>query len=172
VTLDAGGRALAVWMSGDRRKVLASSRGPGSLWDQPVDLSALTKPAPPGPKGPTGPQITDPPPPVPLMDTVRLSRDTLRRPACAAGKAPRACRSAGAALTFRLTSPGEVRVTVQRRGKGRALRGLKIAAAAGSHRIVVGARPLPPGRYTVRLRVTADGRLPETASKQLVVRPA
>jgi hypothetical protein len=167
VTLDAGERALAVWSDGLR--VLAASREPLRPWGPPVDLSALTKPAPPAPTPVT---ITDPLPEPALLQRVRISRDTLRQPACALRKARRACRAAGVALTFRLSSPGEVRVTVQRRGKGRALRGLRIAAGAGSHRIVIGKRPLAPGRYTVRIRATAEGRAPEVATKRLLVRPA
>jgi hypothetical protein len=157
VTLDAGSRALAVWSDG--MKVLAASREPLRSWGQPIDLSALTKLVPPPPPPPTS-FITDPLPEPSLLHSVGLSRTTLRRPV-------------STVLSFRTRSAGEVRVTVQRRGKGRALRGLRMAVGPGSHRIrLFASRPLPPGRYTVRIRVTADGRVPETASKQLVVRPA
>jgi hypothetical protein len=170
VTLDSGERALAVWSDGLR--VLAASREPLRPWGPPVDLSALAKPAPPAPPVDPGPRIADPLPEPALLQRVRISPGTLRRPACALRTARRACRTGGAALTFRLSSPGEVRVTVQRRGKGRALRGLRVAAGAGSHRMVIGRRPLAPGRYTVRIRVTAENRAPEVATKRLLVRPA
>ena len=95
----------------------------------------------------------------PLLEAVRLSRTTLRR-------------SVPTVLRFRLGSAGDVRVTVQRRGRGKAVHGLRLAVGAGEHPIrLFASRPLPPGRYTVRVRVTADGQAPVAATKRLLVRP-
>jgi hypothetical protein len=147
---DQRGGLLAVWLSDQR--VLASSSRNGGPWSGPTDLTALAKPAPP---------VVEPPAvTAPLLEAVGLSRTTLRR-------------SVPTVLRFRLGGASEVRVTVQRRGRGKALRGLRVAAGAGEHRIrLFASRPLPPGRYTVRVRVTADGQIPVTVAKQLLVRPA
>jgi hypothetical protein len=154
LTIDAEGRALAVW-SGSQTQLLAATRPPGGAWSAPVDLTALEKPAPPDP-----PVVEPPVVKPPLLEAVDLSRTTLRR-------------SVPTVLRFRLGSAGEVKVIVQRRGRGKAVRGLKIAAGAGEHRIrLFASRPLPPGRYTVRVRVSAEGQAPVAAAKQLVVRPA
>jgi hypothetical protein len=155
VTADAFGGLLAVWVS-NRGSVLAARNSQGG-WRETVDLTLLAKPAPPPPP----PVVEERPGPLPpLLADVALSRSTLRR-------------ATPLVLRFHLGSAGEVRVTVQRRGRGRALRGLRVAAGAGDHRIrLLASRPLPPGRYTVRLRVTADGHPPAVASKRIVVRPA
>jgi hypothetical protein len=157
VSLDPAGRALAVWVSGNR-KVLASTHMPGRLWSEPVDLAQLTKPEPPPPPRP--PVVKTPVVQQPLLEAVGLSRSTLRRPV-------------PTVLRFRLSSAGEVKVIVQRRGRGKAVRGLRVAAGAGEHRIrLFASRPLPPGRYTVKVRVTADGQEPVAVTKRLLMQPA
>jgi hypothetical protein len=167
--VDGAGRSIAVWQASGL-VLSAATRPAGGPWSAPTALTALVQPP--------GPEVVDTrirPPAARLLTRVRISRQTLRRPVCALDKgADRrgACRMAGAALTFRLTAPGEVRVTIQRRGKGRALRALRLTARAGSHRILLATRPLPAGRYTVKIRLSVEGRVPEVAAKQLVVRPA
>ena len=149
LSIDTAGRALLVW-PGSWTQILAASRQPGGGWSAPTDLTALVKPAPPEP-----PVVKQP-----LLVRVGLSRSTLRR-------------SVPTVLRFRLGSAGEVRVIVQRRGRGKAVRSLRVAAGAGDHRIsLFASRPLPPGRYTVKVRVTADGQEPVTATKRLLVQPA
>jgi hypothetical protein len=143
------GRALAVWQSTPFR-LSAATRPAGGAWSAPVDLTALEKPAPPEP-----PVVR-----APLLEGVALSRTTLRR-------------AVPTVLRFRLGSAGEVKVIVQRRGRGKAVRGLRVAVGAGEHRIrLFASRPLPPGRYTVRVRVTSEGQASVTASTRLLVRPA
>jgi hypothetical protein len=166
VTVDAGGRALAVWLAPGSR-LMAATRPPDGPWSAPVELSALREPVPP-------PAVDEPPVTTGLLSRVGLSR----RPACALRKvlqrraARRTCRPAGAVLSFRLAAAGEVRVTVQRRGRGPALRSARIAAGAGLNRVrLLAARPLPPGRYTVRIRATAVGWSPGSAARQLLVAP-
>ena len=172
VTVDADGRALAVWVS-NQAHVLAATGPPGGRWSTPVDLAALTKPEPLPPVEESDQTVE-----TSLLAGVRLSRQTLRLPACALRKvhqrraARRTCRPAGAVLSFRLAAAGEVRVTVQRRGRGPALRSARIAAGAGLNRVrLLASRPLPPGRYTVRIRATAVGWSPGSAARQLLVAP-
>jgi hypothetical protein len=150
----ADGRPIAVWQASPTT-LLATAQAADGTWSPPTDLTALGRPGPPEP-----PIADTPIAKAPLLEAVRLSRTTLRR-------------SVPTVLRFRLGGASEVRVTVQRRGRGKALRGLRVAAGAGEHRIrLFASRPLPPGRYTVRVRVTADGQIPVTVAKQLLVRPA
>jgi hypothetical protein len=152
--VDAAGRSIAVWQS-SALVVSAATRPADGSWNPPVDLTALEKPT-----GPTGPGIVDSVPELPVLHAVRLSRAAIRRPI-------------PTVLSFRLRTAGEVRVTVQRRGRGKAVRGLRLTVGAGQHRIrLFATRPLPPGRYTVKIRVSVEGRVPEVRAKQLVVRPA
>jgi hypothetical protein len=89
-------------------------------------------------------------------------------PTCS--KRRRTCRAAGIVLGFRLEAAGEVRVIIQRRGKGPALRTARIAAGAGKHRVrLLASRPLQPGRYTVKVRASADGWSADAASRTLLV---
>jgi hypothetical protein len=171
LTMDGQGRAMAVWVA-DSRRILASLRLTHGLWTEPVDLAALTPPAaPPTPEDPR-PPMGDSTPEGALLRGVTLSHARLPAPACAPKRTSvrPPCRPAGFVLGFRLQAAGEVRVTIQRRGKGRALRSARIAAGAGTHRVrMLASRPLPAGRYTVKIRATADGWTPRTTTRTLLV---
>lgn len=62
-------------------------------------------------------------------------------------------------------------MTVQRKGRGPAVRGVKVRAARGANRVVLLSRPLPPGVYTVRIRARATDWAPASRSKRVVVLP-
>ncbi len=165
LTIDGEGRTLAVWTSGNR--ILAARSLNAGPWGEPADLSALTKPEPPKPGDPKPPP-NDPTPKADLLRNVTLSHARLVAPTCS--KRRRTCRAAGIVLGFRLEAAGEVRVIIQRRGKGPALRTARIAAGAGKHRVrLLASRPLPAGRYTVRIRASAPGWESDAASRTLLV---
>jgi hypothetical protein len=92
-----------------------------------------------------------------LISEVRLTRQRLRRGATA--------------LTFRMRAAGEVVVTLQRRGRGPAVRGVKTQAGRGLNRVALLRRPLPPGAYTVRVTASAKDWAPASRAKRVVVLP-
>ena len=95
--------------------------------------------------------------PPPLISAVRLSRTRLH--------------TGATALSFRMRAGGNVRVVVQRNGRGPAVRGVKVRAARGVNRVVLLSRPLPPGVYTVEVRARAKDWAPASRSKRVVVLP-
>jgi hypothetical protein len=95
--------------------------------------------------------------PPPLISAVRLSRTRLR--------------TGATALSFRMRAAGNVRVVVQRNGRGPAVRGVKVRAARGVNRVVLLSRPLPPGVYTIEVRARAKDWAPASRSKRVVVLP-
>lgn len=60
-------------------------------------------------------------------------------------------------------------MTVQRKGRGPAVRGVKVRAARGANRVVLLSRP--PGVSTVRIMARATDWAPASRSKRVVVLP-
>jgi hypothetical protein len=80
---------------------------------------------------------------------------------------------AGAVLSFRLSAPARVRVTLQRGGRGAALRSLTVAGRAGVNRLRIrpsGGRALVAGAYLVRLAASGAGGAPVERAVRMVVR--
>jgi hypothetical protein len=152
LAVEPGGRSVAVgvqYRPGDPGRVLAASAGPGAPWGPPQDLSALVDPPVPPPPEPPTPAVA----PV-RMSGLALTHRDCRRPAARAA----ACRArAGAVVTFRLSQPARVRVTVQRAGRRAALRSITVAGRVGLNRLRI-ARPLARGAYVLRISAAAaDG---------------
>jgi hypothetical protein len=92
-----------------------------------------------------------------LVSGVKLTRRTLR--------------TGATALSFRMRAAGPVVVTVRRKGRGAAVRGVKLQAARGDNRVVLLRRPVRPGAYTVQVRARAKGWAPASRSARVLVLP-
>ena len=70
-------------------------------------------------------------------------------------------------VTFRLSEPARVNVTVQRRGRGQALRSVTIPGRTGLNRVRIPRRAaLRPGPYVIRVLATdAVGRTAMRAAR-------
>jgi hypothetical protein len=170
LAMDPRGRSIAVWGTYNPPRVLASPADPAAPGASPQDLSALVDP-------PVAPPEPDKPEP-PAVRPIKVSGVVLSPP-CPPRRGIRGARMlscsplAGAALSFRLSAPARVRVTLQRGGRGAAIRSLTVAGRAGINRLRIrlrAGRALVAGAYLVRLAASGAGGAPVERAVRMVVR--
>jgi hypothetical protein len=158
IAIEADGRSFAVWADADPwpgpHHVLAAASSPAFGWEPPVDLSALVEQPTAARSEPSRAEPQPQPQPTAAPRPVRLSAVVL----------------SGALLRFRLSAPARVRVTVQRGGRGAALRSVTLDGRAGPNRLRI-ARPLAPGGYLMRLRARGADGPPAARVLRLTVHP-